>query len=396
MDVLHGLAATPVPAGVSLTVAAAVLAGAVATSGLLWRARRATWRLADISPHAACAWPSVSLIVAARNEERHLAAALRSLLALDYPALSITVVNDRSTDGTGDILAALAAEAPQLTVLTVEQLPPGWLGKNHALHLAATGARGDWLLFTDADVVFQPAALKRAMAHALAKRLDHLAVAPQPHLRGWMLSSLVVAFSIYFTLWVRAWAIRRVGNSAHVGIGAFNLVRAKAYWAAGGHEAIRLRPDDDLKLGKRIKQSGFRQGLASGLGVVGVPWYGSVGEMVRGLEKNAFAGVEYRPLAVLGASLAVLGLHVWPFIALGVAGGPARWLYWAASCTLWGTAAAAARALGLPSWCGLGFPVAAVLLVGIQWRSMLCNYYHGGIRWRDTFYPLAELRSNRV
>lgn len=396
MDVLSGALLAAAAAAATNACAGLVLCCAAATSLLLWWAGRTTCRLATVAPEAPGPWPSVSLIVAARNEERHLAAALRSLLALDYPALSITVVDDRSTDGTAAILAALASAAPQLTVLRVDELPPGWLGKNHALQLAASKARGEWLLFADADVLLARCALKRAMAHVLAERLDHLAVAPQPHLRGGMLPALVVAFSIYFTLWIRAWAIRRAGSSAHVGIGAFNLVRAKAYWSAGGHEAIRLRPDDDLKLGKRLKQCGFQQGLASGRGVIGVPWYGSVGEMVRGLEKNAFAGVEYRPLAVLAASLAVLGLHVWPFVAVGLTEGPARWLYLAASLALWGAAAGSARGLGLSSWHGLGFPAAAAMLVAIQWRSMLCNYYHGGIRWRDTFYPLAELRGNRV
>jgi hypothetical protein len=392
MDVVNPLSLTAWLPGLSLAVAGAVLIAALAMCGLLWRAGRSTCRLAQIAPQMPGPWPSVWLIVAARNEERHLAAAVQSLLALDYPALSILVVNDRSTDGTAAILDALAAQSSRLAVLTVEELPPGWLGKNHALQLGADRATGQWLLFTDADVLFEPSTLKRAMAHALAEGLDHLAVTPQPQMRGGLLNALVVAFSLYFTLWIRAWAIRRADRSAHVGIGAFNLVRTAAYRAVGGHRAIRLRPDDDLKLGQRLKACGFRQGLAHGTGLIGVEWYASVGEMARGLEKNAFAGMDYRPQAVLAASLAVLALHVWPFVAAALVGGPARWLYLAASLTLWGAAASAARGLGLSARHGLGFPVAAVLLVGIQWRSMLLNYYHGGIRWRETFYPLAELR----
>jgi hypothetical protein len=377
-------------------VAGLVLLAAGLFAALSQWAAHATPRLADAVPPEPATWPSVSLIVAARNEAAHVAEALQSLLALDYPAVSITVVNDRSTDATVAILDRYAACAPQLTVLHVHELPPGWLGKNHALDLAARRAAGQWLLFTDADVFLEPSALKRAMAHALAQRLDHLAVAPRPQLAGWLLGSLVAAFSLYFSLWIRAWAIRWPSSTAHVGIGAFNLVRAEAYRAVGGHAAIRLRPDDDLKLGKLLKQAGYAQGLASGVGLVAVPWYESVGAMVRGLEKNAFAGVEYRPHAVLAASLAVLILHVWPFLAVGVTAGAAWWMYVAACSILGTTAACAACGIGLSWWHGLGFPLAALLLVVIQWRSMLLNYYHGGIRWRDTFYPLAELRANRV
>lgn len=391
LSVLAGL-----PAVWHLLLAGLVLAAAVVLGLLLAWAGKQTPRLADQPTPDRTEWPSVTLIVAARNEERHLPAALQSLLALDYPALSITVVNDRSTDGTGAILDRFAACASPLRVLHVTELPPGWLGKNHALQLAAAAATSQWLLFTDADVVLSPDALRRAIAYVLAERLDHLAVLPQPRVPGRWLQMLVVGFAVYFLLLVRAWAIRRRGHPAHVGVGAFNLVRAEAYRAVGGHEPIRLRPDDDLKLGKLLKRAGFSQGLAGGVGQVAVPWYDSVGAMIQGLEKNAFAAVEYRPLAVLAATLGVTVMHLWPFVALGLVRGPAGWLYLLASGVLWGSAAAAARRMGLSPWLGLGFPLAAAVLLGIQWRSMLRNYYHGGIRWRDTFYPLAALRANRV
>src|SRR5262245_16111737 len=96
-------------------------------------------------------WPAVSLIAPARNEERHIEAAVRSLVKIDYPNLEITIVNDRSTDGTATILDRLAAEFPQLNVVHLTELPAGWLGKNHALHLGASRSHGEWLLFTDAD-----------------------------------------------------------------------------------------------------------------------------------------------------------------------------------------------------------------------------------------------------
>ena len=121
----------------------------------------------------------VSVIVAARNEEEHVEAAVGSLLALEYPDYEVIAVNDRSTDRTGEILDRLAGRDPsRLRVLHVSELPPGWLGKPHAMGLAAQQATGDWLLFTDADVSFRPDALRRAVVCAEANRADHLVLFP--------------------------------------------------------------------------------------------------------------------------------------------------------------------------------------------------------------------------
>src|SRR4029077_19257955 len=125
-------------------------------------------------------WPRVSIIVPARNEEQGVRAAVESLLRQDYPALELVVVNDRSADRTGAILSALAEEHPgRLRVVTVSELPGGWLGKNHALWLGACQSSGAWLLFPDADVIFDPTCLRRAVAHAEAQRLDHLTMSPK-------------------------------------------------------------------------------------------------------------------------------------------------------------------------------------------------------------------------
>jgi cellulose synthase/poly-beta-1,6-N-acetylglucosamine synthase-like glycosyltransferase len=129
----------------------------------------------DRLPHPA---PRVSIIVPARNEAPHVEAALRSVLNLDYPNYEVFVVNDRSTDATGEIIDRIAAShpgAPPLHVLHITDLPPGWLGKPHAMWLSAQQAAGDWLLFTDADVSFRPDCLRRAIAYAERERADHLA-----------------------------------------------------------------------------------------------------------------------------------------------------------------------------------------------------------------------------
>jgi glycosyltransferase involved in cell wall biosynthesis len=341
-------------------------------------------------------WPSVSLIAPARNEERNIERAVRSLVELDYPNLEITLVNDRSTDRTGEILDRLAAEFPQLNVVHLTELPAGWLGKNHALQLGADRSRGEYLLFTDADIVFEPTALRRAIGYVLANRVDHLAATPDTKMPSWLLTAFVVCFAVYFSLYVRIWAIRNPRSRAHIGVGAFNLIRADVYRSVGGHQPIRMRPDDDLKLGKIIKLAGHRQDVVAGMGMISVDWYHSMGELIRGLEKNAFAGADYRVGLTVFSSVVSLLFNVWPFVGVFVVPGPTRWLYLAVCLALWFMAWLMAVGMKAPWSCALAFPLAVLMFVYIQWRTMLLNYYHDGIRWRDTHYSLAELRANKV
>ena len=379
-----------------LLVAVANLAFALMAMSLVALGDRRTTRLSNYSIPNLAAWPRVSLIAPARNEERNIEEAIRSLLALDYPNLEITIVQDRSTDRTGEILDALAAESPRLNVVHLTELPPGWLGKNHAMHVGAARSTGEWLLFTDADIVFEPTTLRRAIGYAIDNRVDHLAGTPETRMASWMLNAFTVTFAIYFALYVRIWAIRNPKSGAHVGIGAFNLVRAEVYRAVEGHESIRMRPDDDLKLGKIIKRAGYRQDVVNGSGMIVVEWYRSVGELIRGLEKNAFAGADYSiPLTVFSSFLSLL-FNVWPFLAVFLMPSPTRWIYLAVCITLWSGAWLTARGMRAPISCAIAFPVGVLMLVYIQWRTMLLNYYQNGIRWRDTHYSLSELKANKV
>src|SRR5690606_31145145 len=148
-----------------------------------------------------------------------------------YPDFEIVAVDDRSTDATGAILDRLAAEDPRLRVVHIAELPPGWLGKNHALWLGARESTGQWLLFTDADVVLEPTALGRAVEFARTRGLDHLTVAPQLVLPSLAVQAFVGTFLTLFSLFARPWRCRDPRSRAHLGIGAFNLLRREAYWA---------------------------------------------------------------------------------------------------------------------------------------------------------------------
>lgn len=367
---------------------------AVAVAGYLGSRRIAS--LVDVPPWQGPHFPKVSIVVAARDEARGVEAAARSLLALDWPDLEIVVVDDRSTDGTGEILDRIAKENRRLQVVHVTELPKGWLGKNHALHLGAGAAQGGWLLFTDGDVLFHPEALRQAIAYANTHHLDHLTVGPEAPVDGLWLQAAIAGFGVFFSVFTRAWKVRDPKSSAHIGIGAFNLVRRAAYLRAGGHTALPLRPDDDLKLGKRLKETGSAQDIVFGRGRLSVEWYGTLKEMAHGLEKNAFASLEYNVAATVGAVFVVALLFVLPFLLLLVTDGTPRILFGATYLLQAIATAESARRLGLDPWLGPMFPFSAGFMIYVILRSMTVTLRQGGIRWRGTFYPLDELRKNRV
>lgn len=337
--------------------------------------------------------PLVSVIAPACNEAAAIEEAVRGFLALDWARLEVIVINDRSTDGTAAVLAKLEAEGdPRLRVLHVNALPPGWLGKNHANAQGAAVAQGEWLLFTDADVQLHPLVLAKALAHAESGGFDHIAAAPEARLPGGVLSQFALYFALLFSVWTRPWAARNPRSRAHVGIGAFNLVRRSVYARAGGHVAVRLCPDDDLELGRCLKLAGGRQDFVFASGLAAVDWYGSWGEVRRGLMKNLFAGAGYSvPLVLLGAS-AQLWLLAWPVLALGLTSGLTWWLNLGVLLVLGSQGLLAARFFGGRRYGGWLLPLFAVFGSYLMLRSMALALAHGGIEWRGTFYSLEELR----
>lgn len=353
-------------------------------------------RLADLPlPPLTGDWPRVSLIFTARNEGKTLGAALPTMLALDYPNLEIIAVNDRSEDETGAVLDGFAARDPRMRVLHVTELTPGWLGKTHGLQLAGEHATGEWFLFTDADIHFQPDCLRRAIAYMRAHTLDHLAALPQLHERGAALGICVGAFSLVFALFIRPWRVVDARSRCHGGVGAFNLVRASTYKKLDGHEPLRLRPDDDIKLGKLMKAGGFSE-MVLGHRAISVAWYANVGEFIRGLTKNAFAGADYRVWFVLGGVAAHLIFFIGPVAALFCTSDLTWWLCAASVGVMLGVAMDNQRFDGGRVWHGLFFPLGLLVLDFVLLRSMVVTLVTRGITWRGTHYPLADLKANRL
>jgi cellulose synthase/poly-beta-1,6-N-acetylglucosamine synthase-like glycosyltransferase len=338
-------------------------------------------------------WPTLAILFAGRNEEAVVESAARSMVALDYPRFEVVAVDDRSTDATGAILDRLSDELPHLRVVHITELPTDWLGKCHALQTAADAATANWLLFTDADVIYEPSALRRAVALAERESLDHLTLAPDTVTETFGERTFMAMFCLMFAITTPPWSVADRRRRAAMGVGAFNLVRADTFRAVGGFGRIRLSIDDDMKLGKLLKWCGYRTLAVLGTRCVSVRWQSGLWNMIRGIEKNFFAALDFRPELVLTGSSVMIAIGIMPHIGLFV--GP----WWTRLLCALGIAAAARL---LTDWAParvrwyhvLALPFGAAALLFALWRSTWLTLNRQGVSWRDSFYPLALLRSH--
>jgi glycosyltransferase involved in cell wall biosynthesis len=345
-------------------------------------------------------WPHVSVVIPACNEVANLESAVATLLQQDYPDLEIILVDDRSSDGTGEIIDRLARDDPRIRAVHIKSLPPGWLGKVHALHRGVEQASGEWLLFTDADVHFGAAVLRRAVALVLHQRVDHLALIPRTIQKSFWLELAVNTFGLLFFITTRAASVNRADSKAFVGIGAFNLVKAERLHQTAGFEWLRLEPGDDVGLGMMIRQSGGRTRLAFAYEDLSLQWYSSVRAMFKGLEKNLFGpGCRYRWWLMLLQVGVIWSLVAAPYVslALGVAHGLAPlWIAGAAAISvhLIFTACFAIERKIKPLILSL-LPVGVVLITAMMLRAGYQCLKNGGIDWRGTHYPIDQLRAGQ-
>jgi len=333
--------------------------------------------------------PPVAIIIAVRNEEEDLANALQSVCKLRYSNCRIIVVNDRSTDKTAEILQEFKIKYPQITVTTVMELPAGWLGKNNALYQGYLNSTEEWMLFTDADIEFQPDALAKAMSFAVENNLDHLSILPKVVSRSPVLNSVLATFTIMLMIHLRPWDARKPKSNAYVGIGAFNLVRRSAYEKAGTHLAIKLRPDDDLQLGFKIKRAGLRQDVLIGGSYITLEWYKNLRQFNNGLLKNSFSVANYNTVEAIANVLLILISIALPMPVMFIFGTTAirlmaaavlltHILYMSVSPNKW--------------WYAFVIPFAGFFMAYTTLRAMLVTLKQGGIYWRDSFYSLSMLK----
>jgi hypothetical protein len=341
------------------------------------------------------ALPSLTIVVPARNEQAEIEPALRSLLAIDYPNVEVIAVNDRSTDQTGAIMDRLAAEPAaqgRLRVIHVRELPSGWLGKLHAMWLAGAQAAGDWLLFTDADCVFHPESLRRAVSYAIKTQTDHLVLFPTAHMKTLGERMLISFPQVMSSFAMRSWKVRDPQARDHIGVGAFNLIRRSAYQAIGTYEKLRLEVVDDIKLGASIKQAGLRQDIVCGPGLVTLRWGAGAAGIIGNLEKNLFAFLRFRISLVVACCAVTLFLCVLPFVGLALAPGLARVGFAVAVAMIALAYTLTARYAAGSGWLFLTCPFSAFLFVVAVLRSAFRTLRDGAVTWRGTRYELEQLR----
>ncbi|MEK7403010.1 MAG: glycosyltransferase family 2 protein [Gemmatimonadota bacterium] len=377
-------------------VVAGVIAGvALVATALVFRSYAAVSRLSGVSPMPAGQGPRVSIVVAARNEALNVRTAVASFLGQDYHDVELIVVEDRSTDRTGAILDEMAAKTSRLRVVHITDLPPGWLGKNNALHAGADRATGDILLFVDGDIILERTSVSRAVA-AMELGADHVTVSPQMELPDRLLQAVTAYFLTWGVVALRIWEVNDPRSSAFVGIGAFNMVRTKWYRDIGGHARIAMRPDDDLMLGKLLKHSGARQQVFFGRDQVAVEWYRTLGEATQGFRKNAYAALHYSFALFVGGISISLAVGVWPFAAVWLTTGATQAAYAFAMAALMLGFAKTASEQQMPLWLTLLYPIAALIQLGMLVLAVGRTIIAGGIEWRGTFYPLDQLRANKI
>jgi glycosyltransferase involved in cell wall biosynthesis len=340
--------------------------------------------------------PRVSIIVPARNEEADLEQSLTTLLALDYDNYEVIAVNDRSTDRTGEIMEDFAKRSNILRVIHHEELPPGWMGKTHAMWTGANAASGDWLLFTDADVLFRPDSLRRAMAYAETEDVDHLVLFPQMIMKTPGEYMMIAFFQTMFVFGHRPWKVADPKTKDHMGVGAFNLVRTSVYEAVGTYETLRMEVLDDMKLGKVVKNASFAQRNVFGSDLISIRWARGAMGVVNNLTKNFFAILSFQWWRTLISAFGLAFLNLMPFLGVWLAHGWAKLPYGIALISMFLIYLGMSWHSKVPPYYFVLHPVSTMLFVYILLRSMAHTLWQDGIVWRGTKYPLEELRRGMV
>jgi len=338
----------------------------------------------------------VSLLVPARNEARNIEACARGLLNQDYPDFEVIILDDESTDGTGEILQRIAVEDARLRVIHGQPLPAGWLGKNWACQQLSQAASGDYLLFTDADTRHDPSMLRDAIAAARATNADLLSGMPHQEVKTWSEQLLVPLIAWSFMAFIPIALAERVRAAfLSVSIGQFLLFRISAYTAIQGHASVRDKVVEDFELARNIKKAGLQWRFVDATSRIHCRMYHNFREVFDGLSKNLFVvfgnifffALAWSALVIsflepqLILLLALLGvllpikLVLLSILAIGQA------------ILLWGLTD---LRFGFPIKQAALYPITIVVSVFIGLRSMVAHTFKRGVTWKGRAVTVPE------
>ena len=344
--------------------------------------------------------PLISVCVPARNEERNIRACVESILAQDYPNFEVIVLEDRSTDATGEILRIIAAHDDKLRVISGSDLPKGWAGKPHALFQASASARGEWLCFVDADTFLSPTTLSSCYTKAIETRADMFTIMTLQIMGSFwekvVMPIVMTALSVGFS----PRKVNDPNSKDAIANGQFILIKRSVYDAIGGHESVRDQIVEDKAISEQVKWNDYRLIVANGYSIVKTRMYTSLPEMWEGWTKNIYLGLSDRPsLMLLGAFgafillVAALILPIWPLLGVYWYLHDGGWLALAIiaeSLILW-TVIIYARArvaigMGISPWYSFTLPLGAAVFAAMMFTSSWKVISGKGVTWKGRLY----------
>lgn len=337
--------------------------------------------------------PMVSVCVPARDEERGIGACLQSLLKQDYPNFEVIVVNDHSTDRTGELIRELAEKDSRLIALDGEDLPTDWLGKPFALYQAFQKARGEILLFTDADPVFEPSALRTAVFNMRERNLDALTLMPRAEFGSFWERAVQPTIFGFIASLTRFRKVNSTDHKSAMGFGAFLMFKRSAYETIGGHEGGKADVLEDVLIAKRLKKAGFRLLVADAKRLFSIRMYYGLREIWIGWRKNMFLAMKRSVARALYYVFMVQAFVLTPYLILGwnvATGSGPLWV----GLSLFGVSMVSAATIKTCDELELNrinaclFPIGAVVMAAIMLNSMIQTLVFSRTEWRGRVYSV--------
>lgn len=342
------------------------------------------------------AWPRVSVVIPARNEAGMIKKAVTMRLQSDYPNLEIILVDDRSEDGTGEIIDELAAKDKRVHVIHIRELPNDWIGKLYAMQYGAEIATGEWLLFSDADVFVKPGTLKRVVWYAQHHGYDHVSAIPHLMKENFLVDVVLSAFMRQICIFGQPWQASNPRSRVGIGSGAFNMVHRGIFEHICKFEKLRMTVTDDLTFGRILKQAGARPCVLNGRGSVMVHFYSTLHAVAVGSERalfSFFGGFSAVRLIIL--SIAMFLIEISPFVILAPVGIPLLFHAGIFLITIMiVTSFISNKCFGRPAWTAFFVPLAILIMTVCMIRAAILGKKRGGIIWRGTFYSSDVLKQH--
>ena len=382
-----------------IAIYAAVLLTWVVRHVLINRYARLQFYLTKQSPHdLPDPAPLVSVLIPARDEEENIECCVRAILEQTYPNLEVVVVDDRSVDRTAEIVRALAAEDPRVRLIQMTELPDGWTGKCNGLWTAAQQARGEFLLFIDADTLQEPENLAVCMHAMIEQQVDMLSLVPKMRNESFWEHVVQPLAGICLMVWYPFHRVNDPNHPSSFGNGQYILIRRTAYDAIGGHREVRTELVEDIHLARAIKRHGLRLLVAVAPDISSTRMYTSLGRIIRGWGRIYFAALDKSFWRLAVSMLMLLVFSASAYVIFGVTlgcllGGVRSHFVW----TLFGMSIGhlvfkfsvmwRLYGIGQNSRLYLPFYGLATAVVLCAQASALRNRLSRHVMWRGTAYP---------